>query len=185
MSNLFTTENIKKNNTKNDNYGVGEWVIRNGENAMRLCPAPFYQNYTVDSTKISYLLRDEFVSNTQYIFDLWFDSDDVVYQGNNVPGGLVIYYTDGTKNEITSTGGSKGFIHKKFITPSTKSINRVEVYYYTNTPVYYRWDSHITPVMDSNFQKNGLMTCGGIIENSNSMSIEYGGIIHLEDFIEY
>lgn len=166
--NIFTTENIAKYNTKNRTAGVGEYVLRNGFYSMDIRPEPFYQNFTdANNNKISYILRNEFLPNTQYIIDLWIDGDDVVYNGNNVACGLTLYYTDGSTNTTTViTGGSRGFQHKKYVTASGKSVRDFNVYYYTSSPVYYRADSYIIPLI------------------TNTTKIDKKGIFHTSDIIQ-
>lgn len=175
MSNIFTTENISKYNTRGSTSGVGEYVLRNGYWAMNIRPAPFYQNY---GTGDSRLLQDEFVPNTQYIFDLWIDTDDVIYNGNNVPAGLTLVYTDGTKNNssMVFTGGSKGFQHANFVSDPTKSVKKLEVYYYTNTQAYYRADSYIAPLSNANsITKSGIIKSDIINETINtSTEVKFG-----------
>ena len=75
------------------------WTLRNGEYALILNPTNFYENGVY--TKV---LKGKFLSNTQYKFDLWMDSDEVIYQNVNRPGGLDVVYTDGTNSAITVTG---------------------------------------------------------------------------------
>lgn len=187
LSNIFTTENIQKYNTKSGRTsGIGEWVTRNGEPTIRLLPEPFYQNFTINDSKISYLLKDEFVPNIQYVFNFYIDRDEVIYKEKNVNAGVIICYTDGTKDyNLYLVGGSKGFVHTQIITPENKSIDHVEVGYYVNQYVYYRWDSYICPVSDIKTNKNGIFNCGNIIENNDSVSFGYGANIHLNDIIEY
>ena len=157
MSNIFTTENVSRYNTRGSTTGVGEYRLRNGYWSMDIRPAPFYQNYGTDDSR---LLQDEFVANTQYIFDLWIDTDDVIYNGNNVPGGLSLIYTDDTSDStnMVFTGGNKGFQHANFVSDPAKSVKKLVVYYYTSTPVYYRADSYIAPLSNSNnISKSGII----------------------------
>ena len=120
------------------------WTLRNGEYALILNPTNFYENGVY--TKV---LKGKFLSNTQYKFDLWMDSDELIYQNVNRPGGLVVVYTDGTSSVITVTGSSsspKGFQHMVFYSDINKSVDYVTVYYYVGNNVYYRWDSVIIPM---------------------------------------
>ena len=152
--NIFTTENIAKYNTKGATSGVGEYVLRNGVWTMNIKPAPFYQNFGTSS----YILKDEFVANTQYIIDFWIDTDDVIYNDKNIIGGIRLWYTDDTKNESAMViGGNKGFQHIRYVTDITKSVSRLQVYYGTNSPVYYRADSRVVPLSNqSNVYKTGI-----------------------------
>lgn len=165
MGNIFTTENVAKYNTRSYSSGVGEYVLRNGVWAMDIRPAPFYKNYGEES----YILRNEFAPNTQYIIDLWIDGDDTIYNGNNVACGLTLYYTDGTYNSTAViTGGSGiGFQHRVFVTDASKSVRDFNVYYYTSTPVYYRADSYVVPLTNNtNVTKNGILTSGDFTERA-------------------
>lgn len=180
--NIFTTENVAKYNTKNATEGIGEYVLRNGVWAMCIKPAPFYGNYEAGK---GVLLKSEFEPNTQYIFDLWIDGDDTIYQSEYRRCGFRIHYTDGTNTDDgTVVGGSGvGFQHTKFVTNSSKSVDRIEVYYYTNLPAYYRADSYITPLANtSTILKSGIVQTG---EFSEAQSASIGkGYINAPDFIE-
>ena len=58
ISNIFTTENVAKYNTKGRTAGIGEYVLRNGFWSMDIRPEPFYRNYTDTSGNYeSYILR--------------------------------------------------------------------------------------------------------------------------------
>jgi len=74
---------------------------------MNIRPEPFYKNL---ENEASGLLLEEFLPNTQYIFDIWIDADDVVYGGKNVGSGFTIHYTDNSSNtSFIKTGGGLGF----------------------------------------------------------------------------
>ena len=195
--NILTTENLAKYNTKNRTTGIGEWKQRNGIWAMDIRPEPFYQNYTDTdgTTKLSYILKNEFGSG-QYVFSLWIDSDDV----NNGSGaysqaGFTLYYNDGTSVSLRVTGAeNKGFQHEYFISDVSKKCDRLNVYYARNLPTYYRYDSFIVPISDVKFNKTGVINSGFYIEGltsltssthpTQSMQIgKYG--INAEEFIEY
>jgi len=84
----------------------GEIVEHNNTWALNIAPAPFYKNI---SDSISGALDGMFQTGS-YVFDMWIDTDSVVYNGNNVPGGMVIRYTDNsTDNAFVFTGGNKGY----------------------------------------------------------------------------
>lgn len=196
--NILTTENLAKYNTKNRIVGIGEWHQRNGVWAMDIRPEPFYQNYTDTdgTTKLSYILKDEFTSG-QYVFSLWIDSDDVNNgSGSYSQAGFTLYYSDETSVSLRVTGAeNKGFQHKFFISDASKKCDRLNVYYARNLPTYYRYDSFIVPVEQTSFNKNGIIDSGFYIEGLESintissdtnlgMSIGKFGI-DVEDFIEY
>lgn len=161
--NIFTTENISKYNTKNRTVGVGEYILRNGVWSMNIRPEPFYKNYGEES----YILRNEFKSNTQYILDLWIDADDCILNGSYFECGLRLNYTDGTQNKsaITRGGDNKGWQHIVYVTDSSKSVRDIDVWYYSSLNVYYRLDSYIMPLSNqSNISKAGVINSAEIIE---------------------
>lgn len=177
--NLFKVEYINEVSKLDIN-----WTLRNGEYALILNPTNFYENGVY--TKV---LKGKFLSNTQYKFDLWMDSDEVIYQNVNRPGGLDVVYTDGTNSAITVTGSSsspkKGFQHKVFYSDLNKSIDYVTVYYYVGNNVYYRWDSVIIPIgNETSVNKNGIVKTGQIRENSVVASICKGDTFDTHSIIE-
>lgn len=177
--NLFKVEYINEVSKLDIN-----WTLRNGEYALILNPTNFYENGVY--TKV---LKGKFLSNTQYKFDLWMDSDEVIYQNVNRPGGLDVVYTDGTNSAITVTGSSsspkKGFQHKVFYSDINKSVDYVTVYYYVGNNVYYRWDSVIIPIgNETSVNKNGIVKTGQIRENSVVASICKGDTFDTHSIIE-
>jgi hypothetical protein len=50
------------------------------------------------------IFKDEFLPNTQYVISLYMDVDDVVYNGNNVGGGMSVIYTDGSTVHLNPVG---------------------------------------------------------------------------------
>ncbi len=177
--NLFKVEYINEVSKMDIN-----WTLRNGEYALILNPTNFYENGVY--TKV---LKGKFLSNTQYKFDLWMDSDEVIYQNVNRPGGLNVVYTDGTNSAITVTGSSsspkKGFQHMVFYSDINKSVDYVTVYYYVGNNVYYRWDSVIIPIgNETSVNKNGIVKTGQIRENSVVASICKGDTFDTHSIIE-
>ena len=176
--NLFKVEYINEVSKMDIN-----WTLRNGEYALILNPTNFYENGVC--TKV---LKGKFLSNTQYKFDLWMDSDEVIHQNVNRPGGLVVVYTDGTNSIITVTGSSsspKGFQHMVFYSDINKSVDYVTVYYYVGNNVYYRWDSVIIPIgNETSVNKNGIVKTGQIRENSVVASICKGDTFDTHSIIE-
>ena len=176
--NLFKVEYINEVSKLDIN-----WTLRNGEYALILNPKNFYENGVY--TKV---LKGKFLSNTQYKFDLWMDSDEIIYQNVNRPGGLVVVYTDGTNSAITVTGSSsspKGFQHMVFYSDINKSVDYVTVYYYVGNNVYYRWDSVIIPIgNETSVNKNGIVKTGQIRENSVVASICKGDTFDTHSIIE-
>lgn len=177
--NLFKVEYINEVSKLDIN-----WTLRNGEYALILNPTNFYENGVY--TKV---LKGKFLSNTQYKFDLWMDSDEVIHQNVNRPGGLVVVYTDGTSSVITVTGSlsspKKGFQHMVFYSDINKSVDYVTVYYYVGNNVYYRWDSVIIPIgNETSVNKNGIVKTGQIRENSVVASICKGDTFDTHSIIE-
>ena len=177
--NLFKVEYINEVSKLDIN-----WTLRNGEYALILNPTNFYENGVY--TKV---LKGKFLSNTQYKFDLWMDSDEVIYQNVNRPGGLDVVYTDGTNSAITVTGSlsspKKGFQHMVFYSDINKSVDYVTVYYYVGNNVYYRWDSVIIPIgNETSVNKNGIVKTGQIRENSVVASICKGDTFDTHSIIE-
>lgn len=178
--NIWTSDNIIKYWDGTGPNGKGEWVKRNGENAISIQPNNFHDGATVP------ILKNEFAANTQYIFSLWIDADDVVYNSNNVAGGMTVYYTDGTSDGLTVTGSSaspKGWQHKFLITSPTKTVSHMGSYYYTSIPVYYRWDSYVIPYHDSDINKQGVVNASNLL-NNNTAAIQKGGAVFAENFYE-
>ena len=178
--NLFKVEYINEVSKMDIN-----WTLRNGEYALILNPTNFYE-----SGVYAKILQGKFLSNNQYKFDLWMDSDEVIYQNVNRPGGLDVVYTDGTNSAITVTGSSsspkKGFQHKVFYSDINKSVDYVTVYYYyVGNNVYYRWDSVIIPIgNETSVNKNGIVKTGQIRENSVVASICKGDTFDTHSIIE-
>lgn len=182
QSNIFRSELIMPTAKAGYTERIGEIVEHNGYYAMNIAPAPFYHNLP---SELSGILQGQFLPNTSYIFDLWIDVDSVIFGGENRTGGLVIKFTDGTQDGSYSIiGGNKGWQHKKIITPSNKTIDRLEIYYYTSTDVFYRLDSYICPISSTKITKQGILDTTNITENSEIASIYKGGSIYSSKFIE-
>ena len=182
QSNIFRSELIMPAAKAGRTTGIGEIVEHNGYYAMNIAPEPFYKNI---SNSVSGILQGQFFPNTSYIFDLWIDVDSVIYNGNNVVGGLYIVFTDGSLNDsFVFIGGNKGWQHKKIITPSNKTIDRLSVRYYVSTDVFYRLDSYICPISSTKIIKQGILDTTNITENSEIASFYKGGSIYSSNFIE-
>ena len=182
--NIWTSENFAKYKLNNSS-GHGEWFQHNGENAIGLSPARFYSN----STYVK-VLEEEFVPNTQYVFNLYLDTDNVLSSGNNVVGGIQIHYTDGTKETLTQKGDQtnlKGWQNMFLITNIAKSVSHITIYYYVGTRVPYRWDSYVGPLQIAQVEQPGLFNTGTLINNYdiNPASIQKGGIINANTFYEF
>ena len=182
-TNIFTSENIKKYNCKPTvTTGIGEWTTYAGENCINIAPNPFYISSTATYVKI---LENEFVPNTQYIVDLWLNTDDTIYQEKNVNGGGYIVYTDGTSKRIIHEGPNKGYVRYRFKTDTGKSVSHFQVQYYVNIPVHYRWDSFICPVDTVKINETGQLTPAKLCENTDQASFFAGGSVYTNEIIEY
>ena len=152
--NIYTSENIMKYRRSGQSVNVGEWVIRNGYNAIRTAPSPFY----IGTNNYCHVLEDELIPNTRYVIDIWIDTDDVIYNGDWVAGGLVLHWSSdaaGTYSYSMAPTHSNGFQHMRYITPADKSLDYVFFYYYTSMPVYFRSDSYIVPYDVEHIYKKG------------------------------
>lgn len=185
VENLFKVEYINEFAEQSIN-----WTTRNNEHALILKPTNFHQN-----SVYAHILQGKFKLNTQYKFDLWIDADDVVSNGSNVPGGLVVYYTDGThtpstvgSGSLTARGNSSspiGFQHKVFYSDPDKSVDFLITYYYTSNNVYYRWDSVIIPMLNStSVEKNGIVETGQFREDTTTSRICKGDNFDINNIIE-
>lgn len=185
--NLFTSENLQKYKLSNSS-GHGEWMLHKGENAIGLAPTRFYSN----STYVK-VLENEFMPNTQYVFNLYIDTDHVLSSDKNVVGGIQVRYTDGsdTNTILTKKGdqtNSKGWQNIFFISDPDKSVSHFIVYYYTSARVPYRWDSYIGPLQTAQVEQPGLFNTGTLNSNyniNNTASIQKGGIIYSNNFYEF
>ena len=115
---------------------------------------------------------------------MWIDTDSVIYNNNNVAGGMVIRYSDtSTDNTFVFTGGNKGYQHKVLITPSNKTVQRLEFYYYTNTDVFYRIDSCICPLSNLKLHKTGIFEGANLLEETNT-KLTKNALIETNEIIE-
>lgn len=183
--NLFKAEYINEVAEKSIN-----WVKRNDEHALALKPTNFYEGGVY-----AHILQGKFKPNTQYKFDLWMDVDEVVNSGTNHPGGLRLYYTDGTRTpsatgtgSLTMKGSSsspKGFQHKVFYSDPDKSVAFLITYYYTRNNVYYRYDSVIIPMLNpTSFKKTGTVETGQFREDATMAGICKGDNFDINRMIE-
>lgn len=172
-SNIFRSELIMPY-AKSSSGSHGQIVERNGYPAIAIQPTPFYQNL---ANSESGFLCNEFIPNTQYIIDLWIDSELVMNGSNPSTGGLYLDYTDGTSvgNTFIVTGGIAGWQHKYYITDANKSIKKVSIRYGVNKSVYFRADSFMAPIGTHKITKTGRVIIPSLSENSNIYKIQKGG----------
>lgn len=150
----------------------GKYIKRNGVWAMAFKATDTYWS----SAYRHVMLAGRFKENTQYVFDLWLDTDDVVYNGNNVAGGFTIYYTDNTTSgsSLRCTGSQtepKGWQHKFYISTVGKTVSDVIVYYNISATFYVRADSFIAPIYEAKITSNGISYTNQFIENTDVASI--------------
>lgn len=180
-SNLFRSELIMPFAKTGYTEGNGNITTHNGSPAMDIRAHIFYQNL---ENSTSGFLKGYFEANTSYIFDMWIDTDAVIYNGNNVAGGLRLVYTDDSfENTFVFTGGNKGWQHKVYITPSNKTVDRIEVYYYVEQPVYCRLDSCICPLSNLKLHKTGIFEGTNLLEETNTKLIK-NALIETNEIIE-
>ena len=184
--NIFTSENLQKYKI-NSSAGHGEWSKHNGENAILLNPARFYENGTYIQ-----VLKDEFVPNTQYVVNIYMDVDNITNSttGANGSEGIRVHYTDGETKSLYKIGDKdnpKGWQNHFYITDSGKSVSHIVIYYNLGKSIPFRWDSYIGPLQANQVEQSGLFNTGTLINNYNtdSASIQKGGIIYSNNFYEF
>lgn len=183
--NIWTSENFAKYKLNNSS-GHGEWIVHNGENAIGLAPNRFYSGGTYVK-----VLEEEFTPNTQYVFNLYLDTDHVLNNDTNVVGGIQVHYTDGTKETLTKKGDQtnlKGWQNIFLVTDIAKSVSHITIYYYVGIRVPYRWDSYVGPLQTAQVEQPGLFNVGTLQSNYNindTASIQKGGILYSNTFYEF
>lgn len=183
--NIFKSEYISKYASSLDG-SYGQWGTRNSVPCILIQPHKFY--YGSGDERNKSVLKDYFIPNTQYIFDMWMDADDVVYNGNNVACGFEIWYTDNTSDSTFVITGNQsnpiGFQHKRLVTAAGKSIKGLGIYYYTSITVYYKVGSFIAPVSQASLGTNGVFNTAQIVEVDGTASINKGGSSYVNSIIE-
>jgi len=187
--NIFQSEWIyeyRYNKNTNTYPYYGELVERNGAVSMQIGPRPFYN--TARTPTYSYVLADKFEAGKRYVFDLWVDTDDVVYNGSNKPAGIIIRYSDDTTTNMHFTGNQNsplGFQHKIVVTPEGKDVVGFTVHYSTSPPGYYRLDSTITEYDPQSIKKNGIADVGNTKEGDyGNASFVNGGKVYTNGLYE-
>lgn len=151
----------------------GKYSTRNGDVAMLFRPTDTY--YGSGDERNGKLLYGFFKENTSYVFDLWIDVDDVVYQNINRMGGFTVVYTDGTTETTFQLTGSTdpytGWQHRVLVTNPNKTVKSIEVYYHTNSLLYVRSDSFIVECSQTGINENGVVDSGNFIEDTDVANI--------------
>lgn len=188
--NLLKYENTLLYTNPANTQTRGKYTTRNDILAMAFKATDTYFGQSSDYSK-SKLLYGMFKENTQYIFDMWIDTDDVIYNGNNVTDGFVVMYTDGTGsgyNDLIVKGANpgetpKGFQHKIYISVFGKTIRSLYIYYYTSITFYVRADSYITELTNTEIYKNGITQTGQFVENTDVAFIGKADV-NANEFVE-
>ena len=183
--NIFKSEYIQKYATTTSSGSYGQRGTRNSVPCMLIGPSRFW--YGSDDTSNG-ILKDYFTPNTQYIFDMWMDGDEVVYEGINRGCGFMVWYTDNSVDYTFVITGNQsspmGFQHKTLITPAGKSVKGIEFYYWTGNTVYYKVGSFIAPVSQASLGTNGVFSTSQIVEVNGIASINKGGSSYVNSIIE-
>lgn len=179
--NIFTSENVQKYHKSGVSTYIGERTTRNGEVAMQVKPNCFYMG---SDAGYCHILADEFKPNTQYVVDVWIDTDDTINNGTYYNGGFYVRYSDGTAANVYTTH-SNGWKHFRVITPADKSVSWLTVVYNYNLPVYYRWDSIIVPYGEQNITKQGQTIASHFTEGASACTFGKGGNIASSQIVEY
>ena len=170
LSNLLRYENTVQYTNPNNTSTRGLLTTRNNTPALAFRPTDTYFGTDDDKGK---LLYNMFLPNTQYLFDLWIDTDDVIYNERNVSGGFEIVYTDGTTYSGFVLRGAnpgetpKGFQHHVYISTANKTVSRLSIYYYTNVIIYVRSDSFICALNNVSINQTGVIDSGQFIEDTD------------------
>lgn len=166
--------------------GIGEWTTRNGENAIRMIPNRFYV-----SPNYQQIFANEFVPNTRYLFNIWIDTDDHYHNDKYTTAGLMIYYSDGTRDDAIWGAGPnytspepRGWQLRRHISTAGKSIAYIALGYNYNDANYFRWDSYIMPYDESNITKTGQLHTH-IAESYDKTSMVKGGGTDTNQIYEY
>lgn len=178
--NIFRSELIQTYCQRPNDIYKGEVTDRDGVPAIVVQANQFYL-----SGVYTHFLNGNFKANTQYVINLYIDTDSVVYNSNNVEGGLVLHYTDGTSDSrFVFKGGNLGFVHKHLITTAGKTVDGFQVYYYTSAPVYIRYDSSVTEYSKVSIEKDGTFLTATGLEGHDKTSIGKGGVSFMNEIIE-
>ncbi len=166
--------------------GIGEWTTRNGENAIRMIPSRFYV-----SPNYQHILENEFASGISYLFNIWIDTDDHYHNNKYTTAGLLIYYSDGTReNALYGYGPNhtspekRGWQLRRLVSDSSKSISYIALGYNYDYSNYFRWDSYIVPYDTTQIKKNGQFHTH-VAESYEKTSMVDGGGTDTNKLYEY
>lgn len=181
LINLFTLENWNLNART-----AVQWTTRNGERAVQLNANNFYYGSGDNRNRC---FNGLFLPNSQYMFDMWIDYDDIVSGNANRQGGIEVVYTDNTVSytlcDVGDHNNPIGWKHKIFYSDPSKSIKCLYIYYYTSTGAFYRWDSVIMPVSyNIGINKNGILNGSTFNENSDIVQFYKSAVVNNSQLIE-
>lgn len=176
--NLFIDEIFEQSNLFNENMILSrqsEIKVNNNSKLIkkdnRYCIAISASSFYSNSTGHSIFESNYFKSNTSYIFDLTINGH-LIYQEKEVPCGFKIKFTDGTYNQTFVISTSGKWKNYKFVSPSNKSIEKVEVYYYIADLFYVDLNrSFICESKNSNVDRYGKLNTNEINEIDNTDNI--------------
>lgn len=162
----LTTINTNPANTSSR----GKMETAYGVLAMRFMPTDTY--FAAGDERNQKLFCDMFKENTQYMFDLWINADNVTTSSYpaNQGGGFYIHYTDGTRYDGLVAYGANyqetpiGFQHKVYVSEPGKTIKRLAIRYAINASFWVRADSFIAEVADPSIGKTGNVMTGQFVE---------------------
>ena len=182
--NLLKRENVIKDyvNQSNINSTCGTMVIREGVPALKFKATDTW--FTLDGVDHHYqMMYGMFKQNTQYLFDLWIDGDDMFPTSGDhayemYGTGFAIKYVGVNNSVFYEIVGDRinklGWQHKLFITDANKTIESIGIIYHINSPLYVRADSFIVPLTETKINKNGTIESGLFVENTDVAFIGKG-----------
>jgi hypothetical protein len=129
-----------------------------GLDCIAIKPTPFYSG----GTYYSIFQNGSFKTNTRYLFCLRMNAN-VIYNSVEVGGGMRVMYSDGSIYDIVAKTADrwKEFI---YISDANKTIDKIGIYYYTDTEVYYSLDSKIVEYVPFGANRKGQLVCSAINE---------------------
>jgi hypothetical protein len=105
---------------------------------------------------------NNFKPNTRYLFDIIVYN--TCYYNGNIPGGLVITYSDSTQDHFLITSVYKRWIRLRGVSQAGKSVKKVSTYYHTGDYVYYSYDSKIVEYKEPDINIKSQISCSELIE---------------------
>lgn len=168
--NLFDVTTILNRQTALGINSSSKLMKYENVNVIALSAASFHSN----STYHSIFPENYFEPNTAYDFCITINSN-LIYQGNEVPAGLRIRYSDNTFNDTFVIKTSGKWKQYYFRSDPVKTISKVEVYYYIGNLFYIDLStSYIKKASNININNKGQIKCHEFIEtNYNPGLLDY------------